>query len=111
MARAASLPENASEDARYLARLNELARAKIVSAIRAHIRTEQMSERALARESKVSIGALRQLLRGDTDPSVGTLIALAHAMGLGSIEGLLGPIPSATLRHRAGSGEISDLAG
>lgn len=101
VARTARLPEDASEDARYIARLNELARASVVSAITAHLRSEKMSERALAREAKVSIGALRQLLGGDTDSSLGTLIALAHAMRLGTLEGLLGSTPSALLRQRA----------
>jgi transcriptional regulator with XRE-family HTH domain len=55
------------------------------------------SERALARDSGVSIGTIRKILAADDDPSLGVMLHLAYAFGLGSIEELISPLGTTEL--------------
>jgi transcriptional regulator with XRE-family HTH domain len=56
-----------------------------------------MSQRELARLSGLSPTTLGELERGEHEPRLGTMLALRDALGLGSIEELLGPMPSAVM--------------
>jgi transcriptional regulator with XRE-family HTH domain len=50
------------------------------------------STRALARATGLSIGAVRTLMKGTTDPTLGTMLALVDGLGLSSVEELLHPL-------------------
>jgi transcriptional regulator with XRE-family HTH domain len=56
-----------------------------------------MSLEALAAKARVSSGTLGRLERGDSDPTLGTLLRLMRALELHSVEELLGDMPSSKL--------------
>lgn len=59
----------------------------------------------VARRARISSGSLSQLERGRSDPTLGTLLRLMHALDLRSVEELLGELPetpSARLRELTG---------
>jgi len=58
-----------------------------------------MSERALATAAGLGTTTVRNLLSGKANPRLSTLLALAGALGLSSIEELLGPFASTELRR------------
>lgn len=70
----------ARQSARLAARLRELRGDK--------------SLRKLAEQASVSPGTIHKLEQGLRDPRLGTMLALRDALGLSSIEELLGPMPS-----------------
>jgi DNA-binding XRE family transcriptional regulator len=53
-----------------------------------------MSQRELGRLTGLSASTVGQLERGLHEPTLSTLLALRDALGLGSVEELLGPMPS-----------------
>lgn len=73
-------------NARQLARLGERLR---------ELRT--VPQRKLARQTGLSPGTISQIEQGRHEPRLGTLLALRGALGVGSIEELLGPMPSTVL--------------
>lgn len=97
------LDASASPNARYVARLNELARDAVIEHLEA-LKSTNVAEREIARRTRVSIGAIRRILARETeDLTVGTVIALAAGLGLGTVENLLGQrVASAALASRAG---------
>jgi len=60
------------------------------------------SQEDLARNAGVSDGTLSAIERGRSDPRLGTLLRLVQALGIGSVEELLGPLP--TSRYLADDG-------
>jgi len=95
---------DASVDARYVARLNELARDAVATRL-AEFVEDGISLREIARRSRVSIGAVRKIAsRGTADVTVGTVIALAVGLGLGTVEAVLGELGTTRLAALA-SGE------
>lgn len=58
---------------------------------------EGLSERALATKAGVSIGAVRSVGVTEAGPTLGTLLALARALRLQSIDQLLGPSPTSLI--------------
>jgi transcriptional regulator with XRE-family HTH domain len=50
-----------------------------------------MSRRDLALEAELGIGTVMKLLRAETDPSLGTLLAIAFALRLGTLDELVTP--------------------
>lgn len=68
-----------------------------------------MSQRELGRLTGLSPSTVGQLERGLHEPSLGTLLALRDALGLGSVEELLGPMPSETFTSLGrGEREVSE---
>lgn len=61
------------------------------------LRGSAMSQRELARRTGLSPRTIGQLEQGRHEPRLGTLLALRGALGVGSIEELLGPMPSTAL--------------
>jgi hypothetical protein len=91
------LEASASLNAQYIARLNEAARDAVAATV-SRERDAGQSLTGIANGSRLSIGCLRAILAGKTeDVTLGTAIALTHGLGLGSLEGLLGPVASASL--------------
>lgn len=76
-------------------RLSAAGRARVGARIRA-LRGKRSLE-DIAEAAGVSGGTLGAIERGETDPRLGTLLRLLPALGLGSIEELIGPLPAATL--------------
>ena len=58
---------------------------------------EGLSERALAARAGISVGAVRSVGETKNGPRLATLLALTGALGLQSIDQLLGPSPAALL--------------
>lgn len=58
-----------------------------------------LSERALAQESRLSVGAIRSVGGTAGGPTLGTLLALARALDLDSIDQLLGPTATSLLAN------------
>lgn len=85
-------------DARQLARLGERLR---------ELRT--VPQRKLARQTGLSPGTISQIEQGRHEPRLGTLLALRGALGVGSIEELLGPMPSTMLDSIGGPNNPPDL--
>lgn len=72
---------------------------------------EGLSERALARKAGVSVGAVRSVGGTVAGPTLGTLLALAKALQLQSVDQLLGPSALATIAaHDLLEGEIGEVA-
>jgi transcriptional regulator with XRE-family HTH domain len=61
------------------------------------LRGSAISQRELARRTGLSAGTIGQIEQGRHEPRLGTLLALRGALDLGSIEELLGPMPSTAL--------------
>lgn len=61
------------------------------------------SQEDLAQQAGISDGTLSAIERGRSDPRLGTLLRLAQALGLSSVEELLGPLP--TSRYLTDPGE------
>jgi transcriptional regulator with XRE-family HTH domain len=61
------------------------------------LRGSAISQRELARRTGLSAGTIGQIEQGRHEPRLGTLLALRGALGVGSIEELLGPMPSTAL--------------
>lgn len=57
----------------------------------------KVSQRALAQQTGLSPGTISQIELGRHEPRLGTLLALQGALGVGSIEELMGPMPSTVL--------------
>ena len=57
----------------------------------------KVPQRALARQTGLSPGTISQIEQGRHEPRLGTLLALRAALGVGSIEELIGPMPSTQL--------------
>ena len=81
-----------SPNARYVAQLNLAVRDAIASHIKGLV-SDGTSLRSIAGQTRVSINCLRWIVSGKTqDITVGTAVALAHGLGLGTVEALLGPV-------------------
>lgn len=78
--------------ARQLARVGERIRT-----LRASV-----SLRALADRTGLSPGTISQIENGHHEPRLGTLLALQSAFGAGSLDELIGEMPSALLRDLEG---------
>lgn len=65
--------------------------ARLRERVRALAKREGLSERGLADKAGLSVGAVRTVGGTDAGPTLGTLLALAKALGLRSIDDLLGP--------------------
>jgi transcriptional regulator with XRE-family HTH domain len=59
------------------------------------------STRAIARATGLSIGAIRSLLKGETDPTLGTMLAIVEGLGLSSVEELLRPLGTSVALGRS----------
>lgn len=57
-----------------------------------------ISQRELASRSGLSPATVSQIERGQHEPRLGTLLALSEALQIGSVEELLGPMPSSALK-------------
>jgi transcriptional regulator with XRE-family HTH domain len=53
---------------------------------------QNLSQRGLAARAGLGISTLRKVLNQESDPALSTLLGLAGALGLHSLEELLGPI-------------------
>lgn len=72
---------------------------------------EGLSERALATKAGLSVGAVRSIGGTKNGPRLATLLALTRALGLQSIDQLLGPSPAALLTsHDRLEAEVGDDA-
>lgn len=87
-------PRSPVTNARQIARLGKRVRA-FRSEIRPEAGGKAMSQRELARLTGLSPATVGELERGKHEPRLGTMLVLRDALGLGSIEELLGPMPSA----------------
>jgi transcriptional regulator with XRE-family HTH domain len=74
--------------ARFAARLRQLQAAG------------EVSERELARASGLGASTVRRLLAGEAEPRLSTMVALAGALRLASLEQFLGPFATETLIRR-----------
>lgn len=61
------------------------------------LRGSTISQRELARRTGLSARTIGQIEQGRHEPRLGTLLALRGALGVSSIEELLGPMPSTAL--------------
>ena len=61
------------------------------------LRGSTISQRELARRTGLSARTIGQIEQGRHEPRLGTLLALRGALGVSSIEELLGPMPSLAL--------------
>jgi transcriptional regulator with XRE-family HTH domain len=68
-----------------------------------------MSQRELARRTGLSPRTIGQIEQGRHEPRLGTMLVLRAALGAGSIEELIGPMPSESL-SAVGEG-LEDRAG
>lgn len=82
--------------ARSTARLSDAARQAVGTRARG-LCEGRYTQRGLATKTGLGIGTVRELLAGSSDPTLGTLLAVAKALELGSIEQLLGPSGTETL--------------
>lgn len=73
------------------ARLSARQNARLRERLSALLKREGLSERKLADRAGVSIGAVRGVGTTVRGPTLGTLLALAKALKVSSIEELLGP--------------------
>jgi transcriptional regulator with XRE-family HTH domain len=64
-----------------------------------------LSQRELARRTGLSPTTISELEQGQHEPKLGTLLALRDGLGLGSIEELLGTMPSVALSALVPDGE------
>lgn len=87
-----------TEGARYGARLGETV-ANLRRVQGEKLWGKEMSRRALAKAARLSPGTIEKLEAGDIKkPSLRLLLALRAGLRLGTIEELLGPLPSDTYR-------------
>lgn len=86
----------ARELARFGARLRELREENSV---------ERLSQRELARRTGLSPTTISELEDGRHEPRLGTLLVLAEGLAVGSIEELLGPMPSRAWLKSGGASE------
>jgi transcriptional regulator with XRE-family HTH domain len=77
--------------ARFSARLSKGARDCLAARVR-ELSAGQHSQRGLAAATGLGIGTVRDIWSGSSDPTLSTLLALTEALGVHSIEELLGPI-------------------
>jgi transcriptional regulator with XRE-family HTH domain len=96
---AAETTDRTASGARYLAQVGARLR---------ELRGDE-SQRGLAARTGLSPTTIGQLEEGKHEPRLGTMLALKDAFRLGSIEELIGPMPSTALvaspTEAAGSGE------
>lgn len=72
-----------------------------VALLRQELRPSAISQRELASRAGLSPATVSQIERGRHEPRLGTLLALSEALQVGSVEELLGPMPSSALKRRA----------
>jgi hypothetical protein len=98
-----SVPSSAVGDGhgeRRTARLTDAARTALADRIQ-ELSQGQFSQRGLAAATGLGIGTINDLWAGRSDPSLSTLLALTSALGLHSIEELMGaPGTQAMLRRQ-----------
>lgn len=61
------------------------------------LRGTAMSQRELGRRTGLSPRTIGQIEQGRHEPRLGTMLALRRALGVASIEELIGPMPSTVL--------------
>ena len=61
------------------------------------LRGSEISQRELARRTGLSPRTIGQIEQGKHEPRLGTMLALRRALGVASIEELIGPMPSTVL--------------
>ncbi len=61
------------------------------------LRGTEISQRELARRTGLSPRTIGQIEQGKHEPRLGTMLALRRALGVASIEELIGPMPSTVL--------------
>jgi transcriptional regulator with XRE-family HTH domain len=61
------------------------------------LRGPTISQRELARRTGLSPRTIGQIEQGRHEPRLGTMLALRRALGVASIEELIGPMPSTVL--------------
>lgn len=57
-------------------------------------KSQHLSRRQLADRAGIGVTTVRKILKGEGNPTLDTLLALANVLGLHSIEELFGPLPS-----------------
>lgn len=77
--------------ARSSARLSDGASLRIGKRVRDLMKIRNMTQAELVKESGLGRQAISQLVRGQSNPRLATLIAVAQALSLNSIEELLAP--------------------
>lgn len=80
-----------SASVRLTARQNARLRERLL----ALCEREGLSERALADKADISVGTVQSIGSTESGPTLATLFALTRALGLQSIDELLGPSPTA----------------
>ena len=66
------------------------------------LRGSEISQRELARRTGLSPRTIGQIEQGRHEPRLGTMLALRRALGVASIEELIGPMPSTVLESIGG---------
>lgn len=84
------------EDQEAEPRLSARQLARVAERLK-ELRGSAISQRELARRTGLSPGTIGQIEQGRHEPRLGTLLALRGALGVSSIEELLGPMPSTAL--------------
>jgi transcriptional regulator with XRE-family HTH domain len=83
--------------------------ARLRQRLQALAKREGLSERALAGRAGLSIGAVRSVGGTAAGPTLGTLLALAKALRLQSIDQLLGPSATSLMaRHDRLEGAVGE---
>lgn len=100
--------EEAVKDARCPARISIVALGpQALEALSVRLQ-ELLEERKLSRRKLatlsvgVSIGTVMEIVRGERDPDLGTMLSIAHALKLRSIEELLGPLGTTGFQEHEG---------
>lgn len=78
-----------------MARMTARQLARVAARLR-ELRGDE-SQRGLAERSGLSPTTIGELEKGQHEPRLGTMLVLRDAFGLGSIEELVGPMPSKVL--------------
>lgn len=68
--------------------------------LRALMKARGYSIRRLASESGLGVGTISSLLRGGTEPTLGTMLALVDCLQLASLEELLAPLGTSLALER-----------
>lgn len=81
-------------------RLTARQNARLRERVKALTKREGLSERALADKAGLSVGAVRTVGGSVAGPTLGTLLALTKALGLQSVDELLGPSATTLLANQ-----------
>lgn len=81
-------------------RLTARQNARLRERVKALAERAGLSERGLADKAGLSVGAVRTVGRSVAGPTLGTLLALTKALGLQSVDELLGPSATTLLANQ-----------